>query len=106
MPNAGNGKRVQRHIKEWIVALREMAALGATIMLPAHGEALTEADSIQSEFNLLANAFESIRTQAIDGLNRGLRKDQIFQSITLPDELAHEHTLRCLLYTSPSPRDS
>ena len=63
-------------------------------MLPAHGEALTEAESIKSEFNLLANAFESIRTQAIDGLNRGLRKDQIFQSITLPDELAHEHTLR------------
>ena len=94
MPNAGNGKRVQRHIKEWIVALREMAGLGAELMLPAHGEALTEADSIQSEFNLLANAFESIRTQAIDGLNRGLRKDQIFQSITLPDELAHEHTLR------------
>ena len=94
MPNAGNGKRVQRHIKEWIVALREMAGLGAELMLPAHGEALTKAGSIQSEFNLLANAFESIRTQAIDGLNQGLRKDQIFQSITLPDELAHEHTPR------------
>ena len=31
-------------------------ALGAIIMLPAHGEALTEAESIKSEFNLLANA--------------------------------------------------
>lgn len=94
MPNAGNGKRVQRHVKEWIVALREMAGLGAELMLPAHGEALTDANTIQREFILLANAFESIRTQAIDGLNQGLRKDQIFQSITLPDELAHEHTLR------------
>ena len=94
MPNAGNGKRVQRHVKEWIVALREMAALNAELMLPAHGKALTEAKTIQREFNLLANAFESIRMQAINGLNQGLRKDQIFQSITLPDELAHHHTLR------------
>jgi glyoxylase-like metal-dependent hydrolase (beta-lactamase superfamily II) len=38
LPNAGNGKRYQRHVEEWVVALREMAALEPTILLPAHGE--------------------------------------------------------------------
>lgn len=94
MPNAGNGKRVQRYVKEWIVALREMAALNAQIILPAHGEAITDPVTVKKELNMLADAFESIREQTIAGLNQGLRKDQIAESIRLPEELAAEHSLR------------
>lgn len=94
MPNAGNGKRVQRYVKEWIVALREMAALNAQIILPAHGEAITDPVTVKKELMLLADAFESIREQTIAGLNQGLRKDQIAESIRLPEELAAEHSLR------------
>ena len=94
MPNAGNGKRVQRYVKEWIDALREMSALDAQIVLPAHGEAMTNPVTIKRELNLLADAFETIRDQTIDGLNQGLRKDQIVESIRMPEELAAEHTLR------------
>ncbi len=94
MPNAGNGKRYQRHVKEWSVALREMANLGAEIIAPAHGAALTDADEISSQLNMLAEAFESIWQQTIDGLNAGLRKDQIYESVKLPEHLAHEYSLR------------
>lgn len=94
LPNAGNGKRVQRYVKEWIVALREMASLNAEIVLPAHGEAITDPVAINRELNLLADAFESIREQTIAGLNQGLRKDEIAESIHLPEHLAAEHSLR------------
>src|SRR5438105_4498801 len=36
-PNAGNPQKVQRYPKEWAVALREMAGLGAEALLPGHG---------------------------------------------------------------------
>ncbi len=36
-PNAGNPQKVQRYPLEWAAALREMAARGAELLLPAHG---------------------------------------------------------------------
>lgn len=94
LPNAGNGKRAQRHVKEWIVALREMAALNAEFVLPAHGDAITDPARIESELLMLAEAFEYIWEHTIDGLNKGLRKDQIAESATLPPHLINEHSLR------------
>ncbi|MEL7452776.1 MAG: MBL fold metallo-hydrolase, partial [Pseudomonadota bacterium] len=47
LPNLGNGKRIQRYGSEWIAALREMADLGAEIMLPMHGEPIVGADAIR-----------------------------------------------------------
>ncbi|MDH3707541.1 MAG: MBL fold metallo-hydrolase, partial [Acidimicrobiia bacterium] len=35
LPNAGNGKRVQRYIEEWAEALRDMVALSPRHLLPA-----------------------------------------------------------------------
>jgi len=94
LPNAGNGKRVQRHVEEWAVALREMAALEPTILLPAHGEAITDPALIQENFVALADAFETIVEQTIAGLNAGLRKDQVSEGVELPMHLAANPTLR------------
>jgi len=94
LPNAGNGKRVQRHVEEWAVAMREMAALQPAVVLPAHGAALTDPTVITENFTVLADALESVVEQTIAGLNRGLRKDEIAAAVTLPERLARHPSLR------------
>jgi len=93
LPNAGNGKRVQRNVEEWIQALREMADLEPVMLLPGHGKAQTDPALIGDNLRVLADALEHIRNHTLDGLNRGLRKDQIFQSAKLPPQLAMHPTL-------------
>lgn len=100
LPNAGNGKRVQRNVEEWIVALREMIALEPAILLPAHNAAIDDPAVIRENLGVLADALEHIVQHTIDGLNRGLRKDQIFQSVELPPALANHPTL-AVQYVSP-----
>ena len=94
LPNAGNGKRVQRFVEEWAVAMREMAALEPQILLPAHGAAITEPEVIQQDFIALAEALETIVDQTVAGLNAGLRKDQVSDRVELPMHLASNPTLR------------
>jgi glyoxylase-like metal-dependent hydrolase (beta-lactamase superfamily II) len=94
LPNAGNGKRVQRDVESWARGLREMAALEPALLLPAHGEAIADPAQIRDELTTLASAFESIVAQTFEGLNQGLRKDQIFARVALPGELASRPSLR------------
>jgi alkyl sulfatase BDS1-like metallo-beta-lactamase superfamily hydrolase len=100
LPNLGNGKRVQRYPEEWTVALREMASLGAEILLPAHGEAISDRETIARNFNLLADALQLIIDQTLAGLNAGLRKDEVFASIELPPAMANDPTLE-VQYVTP-----
>lgn len=88
IPNVGNGKRVQRYVEEWAVALREMAGLGAEILLPGHGGAVEGTHLIHGDFTLLADALDSIVEQTIAGLNAGLREDQVWAAVHLPESLA------------------
>jgi len=101
LPNAGNGKRVQRYVEEWAVAMREMAALEPVALLPAHGEPLTDTTSIVLNFTILADALQHIVDHTIDGLNAGKRKDLIYQSVELPEHLAGHPTLN-IQYVTPA----
>ncbi len=101
LPNAGNGKRVQRHPEEWAAALREMAGLGAKILLPSHGEAIASPSQIRDNLLVLAEALQHIVDHTIEGLNAGLRKDEIYRSVRLPEHLSSNPTLR-VQYVSPS----
>lgn len=92
-PNAGNGKRVQRHLNEWAQALWEMSELGATTLLPMHGVKLEGADLISEELSVLAKALDSVVTHARDGLNLGLRQDQVIDSFEWPEEIADHPSL-------------
>ena len=100
LPNAGNGKRVQRYVEEWAFAMREMADLKPQYLLPSHGDPITDAMTINENFIVLARAFESITKQTMEGLNKGLRKDLIVDSIELPEELANHPTLN-VQYVTP-----
>ena len=100
LPNAGNGKRSQRHVEEWAVALREMAALEPEILLPAHGEEITDTATIVENFSVLAEALQYIVNYTIEGLNAGKRKDQIYGSLQLPEYLANHPTLNVQYVTA------
>ena len=100
LPNAGNGKRYQRHVEEWSAAMKEMAALEPEVLLPAHGAPLTDTATIQENFLVLAEAFDYITNHTIDGLNAGRRKDEIYQSVQLPEHLANHPTLNVQYVTA------
>ena len=93
LPNAGNGKRYQRHVEEWATAMREMASLQPEILLPAHGAPITEPTTIIENFTVLADALQYVVDVTIEGLNEGKRKDLIYGAIELPEHLANHPTL-------------
>lgn len=88
LPNAGNGKRRQRYPEEWAQALREMASLKPSLLLPAHGPAIGLAEEIQDRLPTQAQILESISTQVVNGLNSGLRRDLVIDKVALPPDLA------------------
>jgi alkyl sulfatase BDS1-like metallo-beta-lactamase superfamily hydrolase len=93
LPNAGNGKRIQRYVEEWAAAYRDMAALKPEIMLPMHGAALEGADTIAPTLNTYADAFDHILTQVVARLNAGERKDVIAANIDWPERFANNPLL-------------
>lgn len=88
LPNAGNGKRIMRHVDEWAAAFREMAALKPEHLLPMHSAAIDDGAEIARIMNLNAEAFETISNQVIAGLNAGKRKDEIAASLDWPERFA------------------
>jgi glyoxylase-like metal-dependent hydrolase (beta-lactamase superfamily II) len=99
LPNLGNGKRSQRYVDGWIQALREMSALGAQRLMPMHGPAITDPAKIAEDTTLLADALQHIRDEVVAGLNRGLSKDQIIQSLTWPERFADAALLQARYVT-------
>jgi alkyl sulfatase BDS1-like metallo-beta-lactamase superfamily hydrolase len=88
LPNAGNGKRIMRHVDEWAAALRQMAAVKPVLMMPMHGAAIIGEQPIHDALTLHADALEHISNQVVTRLNAGERKDRIAASIDWPDRLA------------------
>lgn len=88
LPNAGNGKRMQRYVEEWTAAYREMAALKPELMLPMHGAAMEGEDKIDAALTTYADAFDYITQQVITRLNAGERKDVIAATIDWPERFA------------------
>ncbi len=88
LPNAGNGKRMQRHVEEWSAALRHMASLKPALLLPMHGSAIAGEAAIADALNITAEAMEHIIDQVVDQLNKGERKDVILSTIDWPERFA------------------
>jgi len=102
LPNAGNGKRVQRYVEEWAVALREMVALQPDHLLPAHGvETSNDSGAIAEVLSVHADALEHIVAHTLEGLNARERQDVIADSVALPAEIAGHATLN-EQYVSPA----
>lgn len=88
LPNAGNGKRMQRYVEEWAAAFREMAALEPELMLPMHSAAVRGAGPIREALTVNAEALEWIVGHVAAQLNAGVRKDRIAAELPWPERFA------------------
>jgi alkyl sulfatase BDS1-like metallo-beta-lactamase superfamily hydrolase len=94
VPNAGNPQKVQRYAGEWATALREMAGLGAEVMLPGHGLPIFGADRIGQALLDTADLLESVEEQTLALMNRGRTLDAIIHEVEVPAHLQDRPYLR------------
>jgi glyoxylase-like metal-dependent hydrolase (beta-lactamase superfamily II) len=88
LPNAGNGKRILRHVDEWAVALRAMASLKPVRLLPMHGSGMDDPAKIADALGLTAEALEYASSETVRRLNAGERRDGIAASFPWPERFA------------------
>ena len=93
-PNAGNPQKVQRYSGEWAVALREMAALGAELMIPGHGLPLFGAARIATALRDTAELLEAIEDQVLALMNQGVTLDRVIHEVHVPARLLDKPYLR------------
>ncbi len=93
-PNCGNPQKVQRYPREWAQASREMATLGAEILLPGHGLPIVGADRVRAALLDVAVLLESLHDQTVALMNEGARLDDIVHTIEYPEELLAKPYLR------------
>ncbi len=94
VPNAGNPQKAQRYVGEWALGLREMAALGAELMLPGHGFPVFGAERIREALIDTADFLDSIEQQTLSLMNTGAPLDRILQEVEVPPALADKPYLR------------
>ncbi|MEJ2090163.1 MAG: MBL fold metallo-hydrolase, partial [Gammaproteobacteria bacterium] len=80
-PNAGNPQKVQRYPVEWAAAMREMAAQGAELFLPAHGLPIEGKQRIRGVLTDVAEALEFLVERTIDAMNEGARLNEIVHEV-------------------------
>jgi glyoxylase-like metal-dependent hydrolase (beta-lactamase superfamily II) len=99
-PNAGNPQKVQRYPIEWAAALRDMAAHGPELLLPAHGLPIEGRDRIQRVLVDIAGALEHLVSEVVAMMNAGEVLDTIVHSVSIPDDVLERPYLRPL-YDEP-----
>jgi glyoxylase-like metal-dependent hydrolase (beta-lactamase superfamily II) len=99
-PNAGNPQKVQRFPIEWAAALRDMAAHGPELLLPAHGLPIEGRDRIARVLGDIAGALEQLVAEVVDMMNAGDVLDTIVHSVHVPDDVLAKPYLRPL-YDEP-----
>jgi glyoxylase-like metal-dependent hydrolase (beta-lactamase superfamily II) len=94
VPNAGNPQKVQRYVSDWAAALRQMAGLGAELMVSGHGLPIFGADRIRAALLDTAELLDSIETQTLALMNQGKPLDQIIHQVEFPSRLLDKPYLR------------
>jgi alkyl sulfatase BDS1-like metallo-beta-lactamase superfamily hydrolase len=80
-PNAGNPQKVQRYPVEWAAAMRDMAAQGAELFLPAHGLPIEGAARIRGVLIDVAEALEFLVERTVSAMNEGARLNEIVHEV-------------------------
>ncbi len=86
-PNAGNPQKVQRYAAAWAVALREMAAREAELLLPGHGPPIAGRDRVRQALEETAEYLESLERQSLALMNQGASLDDLLQQVLPPEHL-------------------
>jgi alkyl sulfatase BDS1-like metallo-beta-lactamase superfamily hydrolase len=87
-PNAGNPQKVQRYAADWAEALREMAGLGARLLLPGHGVPVVGVDRVRQCLTDTAEFLQSLHDQTVELMNSGARLDEVLHTVRPPAALA------------------
>jgi alkyl sulfatase BDS1-like metallo-beta-lactamase superfamily hydrolase len=93
-PNAGNPQKVQRFAGEWAAALREMAGLGAELLVPGHGLPIFGAERVRAALTDTAGLLESIEGQVLALMNQGATLDRVLHEVRVPEALLARPYLR------------
>ncbi len=93
-PNAGNPQKVQRYPREWAAALRQMATVGAEVLLPGHGLPIVGADRIRTTLADTAELLEHLHDETVRMMNEGARLDEIIHTVLAPAHLIERPYLR------------
>ncbi len=96
VPNAGNPQKVQRYLSEWAVALREMAALGAEVMVPGHGVPIFGNGRINTALTDTAELLESLEAQTLALMNTGASLDKVIHEVAVPEHLRSQPYLQAV----------
>ena len=86
-PNAGNPQKVQRYPVEWAQALRDMAAMDAELLLPAHALPIAGTERIRTVLLTTAGMLEQLVADVVDAMNAGATLDQILHDVRVDPEL-------------------
>lgn len=86
-PNAGNPQKVQRYARDWALALREMATLGAEVLLPGHGLPVRGHRQVRAVLTDTADLLDSLHDQTIALMNQGARLNDILHTVEAPAHL-------------------
>jgi len=100
LPNCGNPQKVQRYPRDWAVALRTMATLGAELLFPGHGLPICGAARIRQALDETAQVLESLCEQTLALMNAGATLDEILSRVIVPADLPDRPYLRPL-YDEP-----
>jgi alkyl sulfatase BDS1-like metallo-beta-lactamase superfamily hydrolase len=93
-PNCGNPQKVQRYPKDWSVALRTMASLGAEALLPGHGLPILGADRVGESLETTAALLDVLHDDTLRMMNEGARLDEIIHAVHAPPSLLEKPYLR------------
>jgi alkyl sulfatase BDS1-like metallo-beta-lactamase superfamily hydrolase len=93
-PNCGNPQKAQRYPAEWAAALRAMAEVGSSLLVPSHGPPVVGADRVREALTGTAEYLESLLDQTLELMNSGARLDEIVHTVTVPAHLADKTYLR------------
>ena len=93
-PNAGNPQKVQRYPLEWAHALRQMQAMNAELLIPAHGLPIGGKKRISEVLDNMARALEGLVEETLTLMNQGARLNDIIHSVRVPQDLLEKPYLR------------
>jgi alkyl sulfatase BDS1-like metallo-beta-lactamase superfamily hydrolase len=93
-PNAGNPQKVQRYPREWAAAMRDMAAQGAELFLPAHGLPIAGAHRIRNVLNEVADSLDFLVHETLLRMNAGMRLNDIIHEVKLDSAVLEKPYLR------------
>lgn len=93
-PNAGNPQKVQRYPREWAAAMRDMAAQGAELFLPAHGLPIAGEHRIRQVLIEVADSLDFLVNETLQRMNAGMRLNDIIHQVKLDPAILEKPYLR------------